>query len=101
MGGRGSGRQTLAFDHARILTVARRRLQAHLLYPGKSAPYDLVPPRFTLAELHIVYEAILGRKLDERTFKRYLKDHDRVEPVHADGGSRKGSLYRWKANEGP
>jgi 8-oxo-dGTP diphosphatase len=97
-----ASKQPLAFDHARIVSVARRRLQAHLQFPGKSSPYDLVPARFTLAELHNVYEAILGRKLETRAFERYLKEHDRVEPVQAESSTKKGSrLYRWKANGSP
>jgi 8-oxo-dGTP diphosphatase len=58
----------LAFDHDRILACAlehlRQRLKCFAVPPG------LLPDTFTLNELQSVYEAILGEKLDRRTFRR-------------------------------
>jgi 8-oxo-dGTP diphosphatase len=58
----------LAFDHADILKMAVARLQAKVRY----APigFNLLPPKFTLPELQAIYEAILGRPLDKRNFRR-------------------------------
>ncbi len=58
----------LAFDHRDVLDVALKRLQGKVRY----APigFNLLPPKFTLAELQEVYEAILIRKLDRGNFRR-------------------------------
>jgi len=57
-----------AFDHDRILACAlthlRQRLKCFAMPPG------LLPDTFTLNELQSVYEAILGEKLDGRSFRR-------------------------------
>lgn len=91
-------RQRLAFDHALVIDVARQRLQAHLDHPRKSAPYDLVPPRFTLTELQLVYEAVLGAPIDRRRFRRRMVGRGLVEPVMAKrrtADARVAKLYRW------
>ena len=58
----------LAFDHARILDVARERLQGKLRY--KPIGFELLPEAFTLTELHRLYEVVLERPLDKRNFRR-------------------------------
>jgi 8-oxo-dGTP diphosphatase len=60
--------QPLAFDHAEILRTAVTRLRGKVRY----APIglSLIPQHFTLAEFRLVYEAILGRKLDPANFQK-------------------------------
>jgi 8-oxo-dGTP diphosphatase len=58
----------LAFDHARILDVARERLRGKLRY--KPIGFDLLPEAFTLTELQRLYEVVLERDLDKRNFRR-------------------------------
>jgi 8-oxo-dGTP diphosphatase len=53
----------LAFDHARILDVARERRY-------KPIGFDLLPEAFTLTELQRLYEVVLERDLDKRNFRR-------------------------------
>ena len=60
----------LAFDHERILGYAVERLHNKLEYT--TVGFQLLPRRFTLTELQQVYEAILGRSLDKRNFRRKL-----------------------------
>lgn len=61
----------LAFDHDRIVEVARTRLRAKVRY----APigFELLPERFTLTQLQELYEAIEGRSLDKRNFRKKIK----------------------------
>jgi len=69
----------LAFDHARILRYAVRRLRGKVEYT--TVGFELLPERFTLAELQAVYEAILGRPLDKRNFRRSIEALDELVPL--------------------
>ncbi|HJQ83916.1 MAG TPA: NUDIX hydrolase, partial [Candidatus Binatia bacterium] len=79
-GGRGPGAEAtwrpvtrlpaLAYDHAAVVRTARARLRAKLRYTN--LVYGLLPARFTLGELQAMYEAILGRTLDRRNFRKKM-----------------------------
>ncbi len=60
----------LAFDHREILDTALLRLRNKLEYT--TVGFQLLSKKFTLTELQRVYEAILGRKLDKRNFRRKM-----------------------------
>jgi 8-oxo-dGTP diphosphatase len=60
----------LAFDHERILAYALERLVTKLEYT--TVGFKLLPKRFTLGQLQRVYEAVLGRPLDKRNFRRKM-----------------------------
>lgn len=63
---------SLAFDHAEILSVALERLRSKVRY--QPVGFELLPTKFTLGQLQRLYEAILGRRLDPRNFRRsFLK----------------------------
>jgi 8-oxo-dGTP diphosphatase len=84
----------IAFDHAKILDQAYRRLCQYLDDPTRERAFALLPPRFTIAEVQRFYEVVLGRKLSARTFKKRLLDLDLVVPSAAKP-SPKNQLYRW------
>lgn len=60
----------LAFDHAKIVAYALDRLRNKLEYT--TVGFQLLPKKFTLAELQVAYEAILGKKIDKRNFRRKM-----------------------------
>ena len=60
----------LAFDHRRIVAYAVERLRNKLEYT--TVGFQLLGEKFTLGELQAVYEAILGRRLDKRNFRRKI-----------------------------
>lgn len=60
----------LAYDHAAVVATARARLRAKLGYTN--LVYTLLPREFTLGELQEMYEAILGRPLDRRNFRKKI-----------------------------
>jgi 8-oxo-dGTP diphosphatase len=62
----------MAFDHNLILEVCIERLQK--VVTEKPVGFSLLPRRFTLMQLQAMYEAILGKKLDKRNFRRKLKN---------------------------
>jgi|SRR6185369_833401 8-oxo-dGTP diphosphatase len=87
----------LAFDHATILNYALQRLRNKLEYT--TVGFQLLPEKFTLTELQAVYEAILGKKLDKRNFRRKMSLLRILKPLreHRRGGQRPAQLYRFVA----
>lgn len=60
----------LAFDHSKIIDYAVNRLRNKLEYT--SVGFELLPKKFTLTRLQLLHEAILGRALDKRNFRRKI-----------------------------
>ncbi len=58
----------LAFDHKKIVEYATSRLRSKLEYTN--IVYSLLPNDFTLGQLQKTYEAINGKKLDKRNFRK-------------------------------
>jgi 8-oxo-dGTP diphosphatase len=88
----------LAFDHREILEYAVERLRNKLEYT--TVGFQLLPAKFTLTQLQRVYEAILGRALDKRNFRRKMELLDILTPLEEwvrEGASRPAQLYRFSA----
>ena len=86
----------LAFDNERVIETARERLINKLEYTD--AAYSLLPKDFTMRELQRAYEAILGRSLDKRNFRRRIMATEFIaatDQVRADGPHRPARLYRF------
>jgi 8-oxo-dGTP diphosphatase len=86
----------LAFDHAEILAQALAHLRRRLA----EAPvcFELLPRTFTLSELQALTEAILGRALDRRNFRRKVLELGLVEEAEGtrrEGAHRPAQLYRF------
>ena len=75
----------LAYDHAAVVATAAERLRAKLAYTNLA--YTLLPREFTLGELQEMYEAILGRRLDRRNFRKKVLA---LGLLHALGRVRRG-----------
>ena len=85
----------LAFDHERILGYALERLANKLEYT--TVGFKLLPKTFTLGQAQRVYEAVLGRTLDKRNFRRKMALLGILKPLDEwvrDGPSRPAQLYR-------
>ncbi len=67
----------LAFRNEDVIDYALRRLQAKLDY--SNVAYSLLPEEFSLSELQGTYEAILGRRLDKRNFRKRILSLEIVE----------------------
>jgi 8-oxo-dGTP diphosphatase len=99
---RGAIRQTLAFDHARILSAALERLQGRLDYTSDA--YRLLPDRFTIPQLQRVHELVLGQPLKadaftKRALRNGLRSYRTKETVANEAGGRPARLYRNPAVE--
>jgi len=69
----------LAFDHDTILEAAKKRLRETL--KNKPVGFNLLPEKFTLTELHQLYEAILDKPLDKRNFRRKMLKLNILTPL--------------------
>lgn len=89
----------LAFDHAAIVAAAVARLRGKSSY--SALPAFLLPPLFTLTELHAVYQLVLGTRLDPASFRRKVMDQGIVEAADARriGAHRPAGLYRLRAGQ--
>ncbi len=85
---------SLAYDHADIITYARERLAAKLTYTN--AAMGLLQPKFTLSHLQTAYEAVMGRELDKRNFRKKFLSLGLIHETPdtwRDGAHRPAKLY--------
>ena len=90
----------LAFDHDRFVADGVARLRAKTRYAPLA--FQLLGDDFTLAELQVVYEAVLGQELDVRNFRRDVLASGTVEEtgdVRREGPGRPAKLYRHTAGQ--
>jgi 8-oxo-dGTP diphosphatase len=90
--------QELAFDHAEIVSAALKKLKDKII--SQPIGFNLLPEKFTLSQLHRLYESILGRDLDKRNFRRKMLKLKLVESLDEkqEGVPHKPSQY-FKFNE--
>ncbi|GAB6009198.1 NUDIX hydrolase [Dysgonomonas reticulitermitis] len=58
--------------------------------------YGLLPEKFTMPELRVIYETILERSIDRRNFQRKILSAGYVKPLHETrkiGGHKSPNLY--------
>ena len=60
----------MMFDHSLIISEALKALRLHIAH--FPIGYELLSERFTLPEIHSLYETILGKSLDDRNFSKKL-----------------------------
>jgi hypothetical protein len=60
--------------------------------------FQLLPPRFTLTQLQLLYEAILGEKIDKRNFRKkvgemsFIQKTDGIDKLTSKRGA---ALYQF------
>lgn len=69
----------LAFDHDRILRKAMDCLRERIHF--KPVGFDLLPEKFTLKQLQMLYEAILGVNFDRRNFSKKMLHSELLTPL--------------------
>jgi 8-oxo-dGTP diphosphatase len=86
---------SLAFDHREIVDHAHERLRNKLEY--SNVGFQLLPEKFTLSELQMVHEAVLGETLDKRNFRRKIIQQGIVKATKdvQKAGRRPAQLYRF------
>lgn len=90
----------LAFDHAEIIAYARQRVRYKIEY--SPAAFMLLPGKFTLRDLQSVYEAVLGKAVDNRNFrKKFLNTGvlQELDETTQEGSFRPARLYTFSLEE--
>jgi hypothetical protein len=76
----------------KAITLLRRRINTEPL------SFNLLPPLFTLTQLQLVYEAVLGGPIDKRNFRKRIKQIDFIEKtdlIDKKTSKRGAALYRF------
>ncbi len=94
-------KEKLAFDHGEILKAAVTRLRSKVEYT--SLPAFLMPHEFTLTELQRIYEALLDRPIEKKSFRTRVLATNLLEAVDRlkSGANRPAQLYRLKNRRQP
>jgi 8-oxo-dGTP diphosphatase len=80
----------IAFDHAELIAQALNQTRSDIA--KLTFPPGFVPERFTLGELQVLSEQVLGHTIDKASFRRKLRDRDLVEAI--EGEQLRGSAHR-------
>lgn len=64
----------LAFDHDRILRDAMKELRERIHF--EPVGFELLPEKFTMKDLQMMYEAILDVKFDKRNFSKKMMHYE-------------------------
>jgi len=86
----------LIFDHKQMVDKALRRLKRQV--SNQSIGYNLLPKLFTLSQFQQMYEAILGKSLDKRNFRKKVAEMEFLEKTDEKDKlcSKRGAyLYRF------
>ncbi|MDD4409322.1 MAG: NUDIX domain-containing protein [Candidatus Pacebacteria bacterium] len=91
----------LAFDHNEIIKKALDRVRGKFEYT--TFVQGLLPDEFTLSELQVAYEIVLGREQDKRNFRKKILSLNCLEATGSKrvaGRSRPAELYRFISEPG-
>jgi 8-oxo-dGTP diphosphatase len=79
----------VAFDHRTIITKALERLRGKVRY--QPIGFELLPERFTLTELQMLYETVLETELDKRNFRKKIENYELLRDT---GETQQGKAHR-------
>jgi 8-oxo-dGTP diphosphatase len=85
-----------------VLDYAIVRLRAKIGYT--TIAFHLMPQSFSLSDLQVTYETILGRPLDPRNFRRRVVSSRLLQAenrLRREGSHRPAALYRFAGNHDP
>lgn len=85
---------SLAFDHNQIFTDALRQLRERIHF--QPIGFELLPQKFTMKALQLLYETILGVTFDRRNFSKKMMHFGLLNPLDeniATTAKRTAQLY--------
>jgi hypothetical protein len=88
----------LYFDHNEMVRKAWSKLKIES--SEEPLVFNLLPPFFTLTQVQTLYEAIMGKKLDKRNFRKRISAMDFIEKTDLiDKTSSYRGAYLYRFNE--
>jgi ADP-ribose pyrophosphatase YjhB (NUDIX family) len=85
----------LAWDHKFIVDTALNKLRSVVLH--KPIGLELMPNKFTLPQLQTLYEAVLGKSLDRRNFRKKMTRMDLLVKLdERDPNNKRRAAYLYK-----
>ncbi|WP_116789503.1 NUDIX hydrolase [Flavobacterium psychrotrophum] len=84
----------LLYDHSQIIAEALEALRNNIYH--FPIGLELLPEKFTLPEIRVLYQTILGKEMDDRNFARKLLSQDiivKLDEVRYTPGHRSPYLY--------
>ena len=90
----------LAFDHSEVVKVALARLQAKLSY--QPIGFELLPEKFALSEIRVLYETILNRKFEQANFRKKVLNLgilEKLDEKQQNVAHVAGALFRFNRAE--
>ena len=86
-------RPNLIFDHNQMVADARKKLK----YKAAMHPilFEMLPKKFTIPQLHTLFEEVNDTKIDTRNFSRKINSIGILEKLEEKDrlGSKKGAYY--------
>jgi len=91
-----NGLPELIFDHNNIINKALEALRGEI----RTEPlcFELLPKKFTIRQMQILYEAILGERLDNRNFRKKIRPMEFLIPLpekEREVNHKPAQLYRF------
>jgi 8-oxo-dGTP diphosphatase len=90
----------LAYDHDEMTVFALARLQSKIKYTN--IIQYLLPKEFTLSELQLAYEIVLGEGLDKRNFRKKVLMSGMVvdtKEIRKKGAMRPAAIYKFASSK--
>ncbi len=87
----------IGFDHLKIIYHGIIRIRNKIEY--SDIAFNLLPNKFTFAELQLVYEIILGKKFTKANFQRKISNKVKELDEYRSGGFRPARLYVYNPNK--
>lgn len=90
----------LAYDHDEMMVFALARLQSKIKYTN--IIQYLLPKEFTLSELQLAYEIVLGEGLDKRNFRKKVLMSGMVidtKEIRKKGAMRPAAIYKFASSK--
>jgi 8-oxo-dGTP diphosphatase len=93
-------RETVAYDHADIISYAYQRLQWKMEYTD--IVKSILPEKFTLRQLQDVYEIVFEKSFDKRNFRKKILSLGMLEELQefdTTSSKRPAKLYTFSHKE--
>lgn len=90
----------LAFDHQKILDMAKARLKSKLTY--EPIGFDLLETKFLFSDLEKLYMTILEKNIDRRNFRKKILSFQILEELDekvSEGRGRPANLFKFNKKQ--